>query len=74
MDPDLALILGLIIACFAIPSVLSAFSDSRPPRASAVIILIAGALILYGAKTKPGGYAIKDIPDTFFEVISRFMP
>jgi hypothetical protein len=74
MDPDLAFILGLVIACLAIPSVLSAFSDSRAPRASAIIILIAGALILYGLATNPGGYPIKDIPDTFFSVINRFMP
>ena len=74
MDPDLAFILGLIIACFAIPSVLSAYSDSRAPRTSAVVVLIAGGLILYGMATKPGGYAIKDIPDVFFGVINRFMP
>lgn len=74
MDPDLAFILGLVIACFAIPSVLSSFSDSRAPRASAIIILIAGALILYGVTQNPGGYAFKDIPDTFFSVINRFMP
>lgn len=74
MDPDLAFILGLIIGCFAIPSVLSAYSDSRAPRVSAVIVLIAGSLILYGVMTKPGGYEIKDIPDTFFSVIKRIMP
>ncbi|MFT4959640.1 MAG: hypothetical protein ACI92Z_000716 [Paracoccaceae bacterium] len=74
MDPDLALILGLIVACFAIPSVLSAFSDSRAPRASSMIILIAGALVLYAVTTKPGGYTVKDIPGTFFQVINRFMP
>ena len=74
MDPDIAFILGLIIACFAIPSVLSAFSDSRAPRVSIVIVLIAGSLILYGAATKPGGYTINSIPDTFFGVINRFMP
>ena len=74
MDPDLALILGLVIACFAIPSILSAFSDSRAPRASAMVILIAGGLILYGITTKPGGYAAADIPETFLNVISRFIP
>jgi multisubunit Na+/H+ antiporter MnhB subunit len=74
MDPDLAFILGLVIACFAIPAVLSAYSESRPPYAPAVIILIAVGLILYGVTTKPGGFAVKDIPDTFFAVFSRFMP
>jgi len=40
----------------------------------ALIVLVAGALILYGAMTKPGGYAFGDIPDTFFTVIGRFIP
>lgn len=73
MDPDLALILGLIIAAFTIPSILSAFSDSRAPRASAMVILIAGALILYGVSTKPGGYTLAEIPDTFFRVVDQVL-
>ena len=74
MDPDLAIILGLVTACIAVLSILSALSDSRPPRVPALIVLVAGALILYGAMTKPGGYAFGDIPDTFFTVIGRFIP
>ena len=45
MDPDLALVMGVIIGIFSVPSILSAFSDSRAPRASALTILIAFALI-----------------------------
>ena len=55
MTTDLALVLGIVIAAFSIPSILSAFSDRRAPRASAITILIAGALVLYAIQTKPGG-------------------
>lgn len=74
MDADLALVLGLVVAAFSIPSILSALSDGRSPRASMVTILIAGALILYAIATKPGGYTVADVPEAFFGVVARFMP
>ncbi|MEM9872967.1 MAG: hypothetical protein AAF822_17165 [Pseudomonadota bacterium] len=55
MNPDLFLVLGIVIAGFSIPSILSAMTDGRAPRASAVTILIAGALVLYAMQTKEGG-------------------
>ncbi|NNE52153.1 MAG: hypothetical protein HKN30_07095 [Sulfitobacter sp.] len=74
MDPDLALVLGLIVAAFSIPSILSAFSDSRAPRASAVTILIGGGLILYAMQSSPGGYTLAEIPDVFTRVLDAYMP
>ena len=73
MDPDLLLVLGLIIAAFSIPSVLSAMSDRRAPRASSITILIGGALILLAVLTKPGGYVASEIPDVFVRVVRGFM-
>jgi hypothetical protein len=74
MDADLALTLGLVIGAFAIPSAISALSDGRVPRASAITVLIAGALILFAVSTKPGGYTIAGVSDAFFGVIARFIP
>jgi hypothetical protein len=74
MDPDLALVLGVIIGAFSIPSILSALSDSRAPRASMLTILIAGGLIVYAAQNSPGGLQLGQIPDKFVNVMSRYMP
>jgi hypothetical protein len=74
MDPDLALVLGVIIGAFSIPSILSALSDSRAPRASMLTILIAGGLILYAAQNTPGGLVLSQIPDKFVNVMARYMP
>ena len=74
MDPDLALVLGIVIGGLSIPSILSAMSDSRAPRASALTILIAGGLILYAMQTNPGGYRLEQLPDTVVSVISRYLP
>ncbi len=65
MEPDLALSLGIVIAAFSVPSILSALSDRRGPRASALTVLIGGAMILYPVSTKPGGYSMQEIPDVF---------
>ncbi|WP_299297511.1 hypothetical protein [uncultured Tateyamaria sp.] len=73
MSPDMYLVLGILIAGFSIPSVLSALSDRRAPRASAITILIAGGLILLAVQTQPGGYSLQEIPDVFVRVIARFI-
>ena len=74
MTTDLALVLGIVIAAFSIPSILSAFSDRRAPRASAITILIAGALVLYAIQTKPGGYTLEDVPNAFIRVTADYIP
>ena len=72
MDPDLFLVLGIIIAGFSIPSMLSAITDGRTPRASAITILIAGGLVLYAIQSKPGGYTLQSVPDAFVNVLAQF--
>lgn len=74
MDPDLALSLGLVIAAFSVPSILSALSDRRAPRASALTVLIGGGLILWAMQTKPGGYELGEVPDVFVAVAARYLP
>ena len=74
MDGDLALVLGLVLALLAVPSMVSAFSDRRTPHASAIALVIAGGLIVYAAAVHPGGYSLADIPRVVFEVLGRFWP
>ena len=59
------------LAIFAIPAAISAFSDSRPPRAATVGILVAGALILLAFYARPGGYTLKTVPDAVARVLAR---
>ena len=74
MDSDLALVIGIVIAALTIPSILSALSDRRAPRASAITILIAGGLIVFAITGKPGGYQLEQLPDVFMNVVARYMP
>jgi hypothetical protein len=74
MDTDLALTLGMVIGAFAIPALVSSYSDRRAPRISMLMILTAGAMILYALMAKPGGYSFAQLPDVIFGVFARFMP
>ncbi|ETX27420.1 hypothetical protein [Roseivivax isoporae] len=70
MNPDLSLTLGLVLAAVAIPSSVSAFSDGRTPRIPALAIVAAGLLVLYAVRTRPGGYALHDVPRAIYRTIA----
>ena len=69
MTPDMAFVLGIILAVLSVPTILSAMSDRRAPRAAAISLLIAGGLIFYAIQTQPGGYSLEQIPEVFARVI-----
>jgi hypothetical protein len=72
LDNDILLVLGIVILAFSIPSVISAFSESRPPRLAAILFVIGGALIAYTLSQSPNGIGFDDIPQAFARVIGRF--
>ncbi len=74
MTADLYLVIGLIIGAFTIPSILGALSEGRAPRTAAIMVLIAGGLIVLAVKEKPGGYTLNDIPQAFVNVVGEYMP
>lgn len=73
MNPDLVLVIGIILGVFSVPSILSAISEGRAPRVAAFTIIASGALILYAVNNKPGGYTLQDVPGAFVRVIATFV-
>jgi len=73
MDTDLFFVVGVVIAVFSIPSIVSALSDGRAPRAPALIIIIGALMIGYAMQQKPGVYGIDTLPDTFVRVVARYL-
>lgn len=73
MDHDLALVVGLIVAVFAIPAVISALSERRAPRVAAVAVIVGGGLVAWAVTQKPGGYRINDVPNVVVQVIARYV-
>jgi len=73
MDFDLALVIGFVVGVFSIPSIVSAVSDRRTPRAAAITVLIGGGLIVYALSGKPGGYTLDQLPETVVKVVARYI-
>ncbi|WP_299779021.1 hypothetical protein [uncultured Roseobacter sp.] len=74
MDADTAMVLGIIIGVFSIISIYSALVDRRPPRASALTVLLATGLIVYAATTSEVGYTAASLPKTFVNVFVKYLP
>lgn len=72
MDPDLFLVIGIVIAVLTIPSLISAYIEGRTPRAGAVLILLSGTLIVLALSKHPAGYSFKDVPEAFLRVAGRY--
>jgi hypothetical protein len=73
MDTDLLLITGLVVTVLAVPSVISAFSESRPPRAAAILFLIGGTLIAVALTQGTIKYSMAELPDVLARVIARYL-
>lgn len=71
MDTDLMLTAGIILLVLCIPALLQAFTEGRPPRIAAVVLLVAAGLILYSLTAKPGGYTFAEMPDVVMRVFGR---
>lgn len=72
MDTDLMLVIGIILGVLTIPALLSAFAESRTPRAASIIVLIAGTLIVLAINQKPSGYTFPEAARAFATVFARF--
>ena len=68
MQADLIMVMGLVVVFFAVPSVVSAWSEGRPPRVAALSFLLGLALAFYATTIKPGGYDLIDVPMAFIHV------
>lgn len=73
MDPDLIFVIGLVIGIFSIPSIISAISDGHAPRVAALTVVISGIMVVYAVQQNPGGYAFRDIPNLFVQVVARYL-
>jgi uncharacterized protein YjeT (DUF2065 family) len=72
MDSDLILVTGVILGIFAVPAIVSALSDRRPPRVAALVLIAAGCLVVWGIQKKPTGYSLTDVPNAFVRVVGMF--
>ena len=67
---DVYLVVGIVIAALAIPSLLGAFADRRMPRIALILLLIAVVLIGLAMYRQPGVYTLTEVPNAFVRVIA----
>ena len=70
MDNDLILVVGIIIGALAFPSLLNAFSTSRPPRMAALLLIVGGGLVTWAVVQQPNSYSIDELPQVFVRVFA----
>ena len=73
MTQDLMLVIGLVISGFSIPPILGALSEGRPPRVSAIMVMIGGSLVVMALSQKPSGYTLRDVPEAFVRVVAYYI-
>ncbi|WP_372602636.1 hypothetical protein [Actibacterium sp.] len=73
MDPDFLLVTGVVCGILAIPSLLNAYSESRPPRLAAMMFIAALVLIGLAVAKTPAPYRVADFPHVFAGVVARFL-
>jgi preprotein translocase subunit Sec61beta len=73
VDPDLILVIGMVVGVLAIPSLLGAYSESRTPRVGAIMVMISAGLISLAIMQNPNGYTFDELPDVFFGVVARIL-
>ncbi|MCK0095934.1 hypothetical protein MWU60_10180 [Yoonia sp. F2084L] len=73
MDFDLIFVTGIALAAFALPSLVSAYSDRRWPKAAVVMLVIGGGAIAYAVQENSGAYSLATVPDMIVTVIGRYL-
>jgi formate-dependent nitrite reductase membrane component NrfD len=73
MDTDLVLTLGIVLLVVTQPTLLAAWVEGHPPRVGAIMLVASLAMIVAAVITRPGGYAINDVPGVMVGVAMRLI-
>lgn len=73
MDIDLIFVLGIVIGVFALPSMVSAFSERRAPRVAALFIMISGMMVTYAVHMREEPYVLEQLDNVFVSVVARYL-
>ncbi|MAQ83754.1 hypothetical protein [Psychromarinibacter halotolerans] len=68
---DLYLVLGLILATFAVPSLLGAFADRRRPWVAVLVFAIGAGMV--GVALSRQSYTLHGVPEAFVRVVAYFV-
>ena len=73
VDHDLVLVTGLLLLALALPSLLAALVDERPPVVAGGLLLCGSGLSAWSLLTDDRPFHPADLPDAIFSVIGRYL-
>lgn len=68
MNPDVTMVIGIVLAVLSVPAMLGSFVERLIPWGAMVTAAIAAGLILWTVMTNPGVYTFKELPLVFIRV------
>ncbi|MFN3991330.1 MAG: hypothetical protein ACK4IU_00295 [Tabrizicola flagellatus] len=71
MDTDLLLTVGIVLLVLSVPSLLSAWVESRAPRMGAIMAVVALGMISAALIESPGGYTFEEVPGVVLKTVMR---
>ena len=69
MESDLFLVAGVILVVFALPALVSAFSEARVPYVAGIMMLAGGALVFVAFNEQP--FSFDGMIEAFVRVAGR---
>ena len=72
INPDYLFVIGLALAIYAVPAIVSAMIDGRAMRGGLMFLFLACAAVVVATVLRPGQYTFMGIPDVIIRVISDF--
>lgn len=71
MDTDLIVVVGFLLAAFALPSALASYAEGVFPKTALTVLVLGTIIAVCGAVFSPDGYSLGRIPHSFIEVLAR---
>lgn len=73
MDTDLFVVVGILLAAFALPSALASYAEGVFPKMALTTLAFGAFIALIGAVFSPDGYGFSRIPHSFVEILARIL-
>ena len=74
VDHDLLLVVGLLLLCLALVSLLAAHVENRPPVVAGIVLSVGTGLAAWGVIGTARDLSPVDLPHLFFDVLGRYLP
>jgi hypothetical protein len=73
VDTDLMLTIGIALGLLTLPSLLNAWTEGRPSRVGAILMMVAALLIATAITQRPSGYTFNEVPGVILKVFGRLI-